>query len=162
MLWLLLGTIVLTVLLLGMRAFERASAATIYTLFKWIAAFGGIALTLLLLLSGRGPQALTGLVLVGPLLWRKWHQGGGPAAGGWFSGLGGAGFTGAAGAPPPRRQGSSMTRAEAYEVLGLKAGADPETIHAAHRRLMRMAHPDTGGSDWLASRINQARDVLLG
>ena len=38
----------------------------------------------------------------------------------------------------------------------------PDEIHAAHRRLMRMAHPDTGGSDWLASRINQARDVLLG
>ena len=55
-----------------------------------------------------------------------------------------------------------MTRAEAYEVLGLKSGANADEVHAAHRRLMRMAHPDTGGSDWLASRINQARDVLLG
>jgi curved DNA-binding protein CbpA len=55
-----------------------------------------------------------------------------------------------------------MGRAEAYEVLGLKSGASEEQIHAAHRRLMRMAHPDTGGSDWLASRINQARDVLMG
>jgi DnaJ family protein C protein 19 len=159
MLWLLLGTAVLTALLLGLRAFERASAASIYTLFKWVAAFGGIALTLLLLLSGRGPQALTGLVLVGPLLWRKWQQGKGQ---GWFPGQGGSGFTGAGGTPPPRRQGSAMSRAEAYEVLGLKPGADPDAIHAAHRRLMRMAHPDTGGSDWLASRINQARDVLLG
>jgi DnaJ homolog subfamily C member 19 len=159
MLWLLLGTAVLTALLLGLRAFERASAASIYTLFKWVAAFGGIALTLLLLLSGRGPQALTGLVLVGPLLWRKWQQGKGQ---GWFPGQGGPGFTGAGGTPPPRRQGSAMSRAEAYEVLGLKPGADPDAIHAAHRRLMRRAHPDTGGSDWLASRINQARDVLLG
>ncbi len=159
MLWLLLGTAILTALLLGLRAFERASAAAIYSLFKWIAAFGGIALTLLLLLSGRGPQALTGLVLVGPLVWRKWQQWG--QHGG--AGLGGSRFTGSAGSPPPpRRQGSSMTRAEAYEVLGLKPGADPDAIHAAHRRLMRMAHPDTGGSDWLASRINQARDVLLG
>jgi curved DNA-binding protein CbpA len=55
-----------------------------------------------------------------------------------------------------------MSRAEAYEVLGLKSGASPDEVHAAHRRLMRLAHPDTGGSDWLASRINQARDVLLG
>jgi curved DNA-binding protein CbpA len=55
-----------------------------------------------------------------------------------------------------------MTRAEAYEVLGLKPGANDDEIHSAHRRLMRMGHPDTGGSDWLASRINQARDVLLG
>ena len=35
-------------------------------------------------------------------------------------------------------------------------------IREAHRRLMRSAHPDHGGSDWLATRINQARDVLLG
>ena len=158
MLWLLLGTAILTALLLGLRAFERASAASIYSLLKWIAAFGGIAVTLLLLLSGRGPQALTGLVLVGPLVWRKWQQWG--QHGG--AGLGGSRFAGSGASPPPRRQGSSMTRAEAYEVLGLKPGATPDEIHAAHRRLMRMAHPDTGGSDWLASRINQARDVLLG
>jgi DnaJ homolog subfamily C member 19 len=151
MLWLLLGTAIVTVLLLGLRAFERASVGTIYTLLKWIAAFGGIALTLLLFLSGRGTQALGGLVLVGPLLWRRWHQG--------SAGLGG--FTSTA-PPPPPRQSSSMTRQEAYEVLGLKPGADAEAIHAAHRRLMRTAHPDAGGSDWLASRVNQARDVLLG
>ena len=71
MLWLLLGSAILTVLLLGLRAFERAQVGTIYTLLKWIAAFGGITLTLLLFLSGRGAQALGGLVLVGPLLWRR-------------------------------------------------------------------------------------------
>jgi curved DNA-binding protein CbpA len=55
-----------------------------------------------------------------------------------------------------------MTRAEAYEVLGLATGASEFEIRAAHRRLMRGAHPDSGGSDWLAARINQARDTLLG
>jgi DnaJ homolog subfamily C member 19 len=54
-----------------------------------------------------------------------------------------------------------MTREEALAVLGLQPGASEAEIREAHRRLMRMAHPDTGGSDWLASRINQARDVLL-
>jgi curved DNA-binding protein CbpA len=54
-----------------------------------------------------------------------------------------------------------MTRQEAYQVLGLKPGASEEEIRAAHHRLMRAAHPDVGGSDWLAARINQARDVLL-
>jgi DnaJ homolog subfamily C member 19 len=151
MLWLLIGTAILTVLLLGLRAFERAPVGAIFTLLKWIAAFGGIALTLLLFISGRGTQALGGLVLVGPLLWRRWHQG--------SAGLGGFGATST---PPPPRQSSSMTRQEAYEVLGLKPGAGEDAIHAAHRRLMRTAHPDAGGSDWLASRVNQARDVLLG
>ena len=55
-----------------------------------------------------------------------------------------------------------MSREEAYAVLGLKPGATAEEIRAAHRRLMRAAHPDSGGSDWVASRVNQARDVLLG
>jgi hypothetical protein len=91
MLWLLLGTAILTLLLVGLRAFERASAAAIYTLLKWIAAFAGIALTVLLFLSGRGPQALGGLVLVGPLLWRRWLQ-----HGSWFTGT-----AGGAGAPAP-------------------------------------------------------------
>jgi hypothetical protein len=160
MLWLLLGTAILAGLLLTLRAFATASAGSIYLLFKWIAAFGGIALTALLLLSGRGPQALAGLVLVGPLLLRHWNRGGAGVRGAGFGGAGPAGGTGPA--PPPPRQSSAMSRAEAFEVLGLKPGADEDAIHSAHRRLMRMAHPDTGGSDWLASRINQARDVLLG
>ena len=64
--------------------------------------------------------------------------------------------------PPPRAPGGRMTRAEALEVLGLGEGADEAAIRSAHRRLMRAAHPDQGGSDWLASRLNEARDVLLG
>ena len=55
-----------------------------------------------------------------------------------------------------------MSVEEAWQVLGLRPGATEEEIRAAHRRLMRAAHPDSGGSDWLAARINQARDVLLG
>jgi curved DNA-binding protein CbpA len=55
-----------------------------------------------------------------------------------------------------------MSRQEAYDVLGLRPGATEVEIREAHRRLMRGAHPDAGGSDWLASRVNQARDTLLG
>ncbi|MBK1662341.1 J domain-containing protein [Paracraurococcus ruber] len=66
-------------------------------------------------------------------------------------------------APPPGAAGPGrMTREEALQVLGLAEGATEEQIRAAHRRLMRAAHPDQGGSDWLAARINQARDLLLG
>lgn len=66
-------------------------------------------------------------------------------------------------APPPQApHGGRMTRAEALSILGLQEGADEAAIRAAHRRLMQSAHPDRGGSDWLASRVNEARDLLLG
>ncbi|WP_376088821.1 hypothetical protein ACE7GA_16845 [Roseomonas sp. CCTCC AB2023176] len=55
-----------------------------------------------------------------------------------------------------------MTRAEALAILGLGDDAAEEAIRAAHARLMRAAHPDAGGSHWLAARLNAARDVLLG
>jgi DnaJ-domain-containing protein 1 len=61
----------------------------------------------------------------------------------------------------PERAAGPMTRAEALAVLGLAEGVEEAEIRAAHRRLMRAAHPDQGGSDWLASRLNAARDVLL-
>ncbi len=151
MLWLVVGAAVLALLLFTLRAFERASVTSIRVLFQWILALSGITLALLMLLSGRGFQALTGLALAGPMLWRRWQQGG--------TGFGAG--PGPGPTPPPRpRQG--MSREEAHQILGVAAGATEEDIRAAHRRLMRAAHPDSGGSDWLASRINQARDVLLG
>lgn len=67
------------------------------------------------------------------------------------------------GAPRTPQRGSSMTRAEALLVLGLAEGATKRDIVRAHRELVRKVHPDTpGGSTYLASQINQAKDVLLG
>ena len=54
-----------------------------------------------------------------------------------------------------------ITRHEALEILGLEEGADEAAIREAHHRLMVKIHPDQGGSNWLATRINQARDLLL-
>ncbi len=64
-------------------------------------------------------------------------------------------------AAPPVRPATAMDSAEALSVLGLQAGASREDILSAHKRLQRTNHPDVGGSDYLAGKINQARDVLL-
>lgn len=52
-------------------------------------------------------------------------------------------------------------RKEALQILGLNDNPSEDDIITAHRRLINKLHPDRGGSDFLASRVNQARDVLL-
>ncbi|MBT6117179.1 MAG: DnaJ domain-containing protein [Rhodospirillaceae bacterium] len=59
-------------------------------------------------------------------------------------------------------ESAAMSRDEAYRILGLEPGADEAAVKDAHRRLMAQFHPDAGGSSYLAARINQAKDVLLG
>ena len=69
---------------------------------------------------------------------------------GW--GVGGASATSASG---------PMSKDEARAILGVKADATEDDVRAAHRRLMKEFHPDKGGSDYLAAKINAAKDVLI-
>lgn len=55
----------------------------------------------------------------------------------------------------------AMSDSEARSLLGVAVTATPPEINAAWKRLMTRAHPDQGGTEGLASRLNAARDRLL-
>ena len=77
---------------------------------------------------------------------------------GWRENVEGDGAARASGAA----DAGPMTDKEAYEILGLLPGATEAEIRAAYHRLMMRVHPDQGGSTFLAAKINQAKDWLLG
>jgi len=60
-----------------------------------------------------------------------------------------------------RKAAAMLTSTEARDLLGVSPRADEAEIRAAHRRLIGRVHPDAGGSDALARRVNAARDILV-
>ncbi len=141
---LLAGLFLLVVLLLGANAFSRAEIRSIKRLLAWIAALGGVSLAALLLLSGRAGGAVSALLFAAPLVLSWWQQ---------------SGVRPRRPAPP---RAAAMGRAEARAVLGVGEDAGAEEVNEAWKRLMVKVHPDHGGTDALAARVNEARRVLLG
>jgi DnaJ family protein C protein 19 len=151
------GVVLLGLLLILARGYTRTNART---LAKGMRFTGGVILALLtvaLAMSGRLAFAfLTAggawyLLFESPPPWQTGYGPSGPRPGSGNR---------QSGASPP--QVNSMSRSEALKVLGLEEGASEEQIRAAHRRLIIQTHPDKGGTNYLAAKINEAKDVLLG
>lgn len=140
--------ILLTFLLhLTLRWFAHADSRHVKRVLRWVLA--GLLLLLLFLLIRVGLPHIAALlsiisVLV-PLL-QKFHRNKGTKTDSHST---------------PHRPRPPMDAEEARRILGVPAHASRKDIQDAHRRMIQKNHPDTGGSEYLASQINEARDVLL-
>ncbi|MFN2360886.1 MAG: DnaJ domain-containing protein [Marinobacter sp.] len=61
-----------------------------------------------------------------------------------------------------RYRGGALSENEARDILGVEPGATRDDIIQAHRRMMQKIHPDRGGSNYFAARVNEAKELLLG
>lgn len=156
------GVIALGLLLLLARGYLGASARTLASGMRFT---GGVVLalvTLALALSGRVGFAFITASGAWYLLFGQappW-QGGAYGASGRTGGQQGNRQSGNGNNSPARV--NSMSRSEALKVLGLEESATEQDIRAAHKRLILQTHPDKGGTNYLAAKINEAKDVLLG
>ena len=152
---LLAGLALLGLLMLLARGYTGANPRSLARGFRLSAGVLLALVTIALAITGRvGFAFLTAggawFLLFGSV--PPWHRTYGPSSPGPGQGRGSSG-------PPPRV--GTMSRAEALTVLGLKEGASDEEIRATHRRLILQTHPDKGGTNYLAAKINEAKDVLL-
>ena len=161
--------LLLVAVLWVVRRLQRLPRAQLMRYLRQAALWGGIALLLVAVLTGHLNPLVAALGAAIPALMRliqflrlmpelqQLLRSLGLGAGG-----GAASGSAREHSPPPRADSGALTEHEARAILGLDAQADAEAIRAAHRRLMQRLHPDRGGSDYLAARINAAKHRLLG
>lgn len=57
---------------------------------------------------------------------------------------------------------AEMTKREAALILGLRESAAADKVKDAHRKIMIANHPDSGGSSFIATKVNEAKEMMLG
>jgi len=156
--YLILGLVLLFCLYVLLRWFAEAEPRDVFRVVKWVVLIGIILGIVFLALSGKLGLAVAALPAL--LVWFGRFR--------FFMNIVkmARGFLGRK--KQPRSESGNvpgfenvMSREEALAILGLDEGCVPAEIKAAYHRLISQAHPDKGGSDYLAAKVNQAKDVLL-
>jgi len=158
---LLLGLALLVIVVLLLKWYVDADAKKLKKSLQWTGILLGLLAIVFLAVTGRLSAAMAFLVGLTAWAWRVF--GIVQTVRGLAAALGlktGRASTGGASGGSTASQ--KLDEDEALRILGVARGASEEEIRAAHRRLMAQMHPDRGGSDYLAQKINAARDLLLG
>ena len=153
--WLAIGLLLAVMLLLVLGWWSNASVGAARRALFWAAIVIALALGGLLLAAGRGFFAVL------PMGFAAWRFLQGTGLGDGYGRHRDDASQNDNGGDRKAPHGAQMTRQEALEILGLRDGADEDEIRAAYRRMIAKAHPDHGGSDWLAAKVNEAKRVLL-
>lgn len=141
--YLLLAGLAILLLLLLLKNLGQIESHFLGQVIRWTAFLIFLIGISILLLTGRVAYA-GGVLLLFALLF-------GPQLKSWFKKI----FRIRESLPP------KMSKKEALEVLGLAQGASNKDVLEAYRRLIAKNHPDHGGSAYMASKLNEAKEVLL-
>ncbi len=151
MIWLVLGLVLAGTLLMMLNWWAKSEVASAKRSLMWGIVALCAVMAILLLAAGRSVLAVL------PAGYAAWRMFGVART---LSGLAGKAKS-FKGNKPAFGSSGSMSREEALEVMGLEETATRDEINAAYRKLMAQCHPDKGGSDWMASKLSDARKVLL-
>ena len=140
----LIGLLLLAGIYLGTIAFIRwldgVNPKKLKQGARWTAGAAAAVAVLVLILTGRSGVAIGLATATAPFfLPRRWNAG--PDAPN-------------ASSQPPKPPSGGMSREEACAILGIEPDASAADVRAAHKRLIKACHPDHGGTDALAAKVN--------